>query len=244
MTPIRKGSNPVKIPFAIKSNDRTFAAWANEVVTAIRQLEARIPTASVGQGGLGPGSPRYPFKIRVRDGEMTVDFGVLYISKVYPDQDGKPFLALDPSSVSINSGKLKHSPGGGTVGTITLSASTTYGVWIEALWSFPGSFDKSAGISGDFADWSLSSFSLGCQIVVSTVHTTSSDTQGIMEANPQNSYIFVGRVIRNAMDGAEIEQHLRSDLTLPGVTLPTTIISTDSPNEIYNGTDGGLIVDP
>ena len=56
MTPIRKGSNPVKIPFAIKSSDPTFAAWANETRTAIRQLEARMPTANVGQGPAGGGS--------------------------------------------------------------------------------------------------------------------------------------------------------------------------------------------
>ena len=56
MTPIRKGSNPVKIPFAIKSTDPTFAAWANETRTAIRQLEARMPTANVGQGPAGGGS--------------------------------------------------------------------------------------------------------------------------------------------------------------------------------------------
>jgi hypothetical protein len=47
MTPIRKGSNPVKVPFPIKSKDPTFAAWCNEVRTAIRQLEGRIPTANI-----------------------------------------------------------------------------------------------------------------------------------------------------------------------------------------------------
>jgi hypothetical protein len=49
MTPIRKGSNPVKVPFPIKSKDPTFAAWCNEVRTAIRQLEGRIPTANIGK---------------------------------------------------------------------------------------------------------------------------------------------------------------------------------------------------
>ncbi len=53
MKPIRKGLNPVKIPFQIKSIDPTFAAWCNEVRTAIRQLEARVPTANIGRGGSG-----------------------------------------------------------------------------------------------------------------------------------------------------------------------------------------------
>lgn len=59
MTPIRKGSNPVKIPFAIKSTDPTFAAWANETRTAIRQLEARMPTANVGRGPAGGSKPPF-----------------------------------------------------------------------------------------------------------------------------------------------------------------------------------------
>jgi hypothetical protein len=59
MTPIRKGSNPVKIPFAIKSSDPTFVAWANETRTAIRQLEARMPTANVGRGPAGGSKPPF-----------------------------------------------------------------------------------------------------------------------------------------------------------------------------------------
>ena len=59
MTPIRKGSNPVKIPFAIKSRDPTFAAWANETRTAIKQLEARMPTANVGRGPAGGSKPPF-----------------------------------------------------------------------------------------------------------------------------------------------------------------------------------------
>lgn len=62
MTPIRKGSNPVKIPFAIKSTDKTFAAWANETRTAIQQLEARMPTANVGRGRNGGGSRCIPWR--------------------------------------------------------------------------------------------------------------------------------------------------------------------------------------
>jgi len=58
MTPIRKGSNPVKIPFAIKSSNPIFAAWANETRTAIRQLEARMPTANVGRR---PAAEKPPF---------------------------------------------------------------------------------------------------------------------------------------------------------------------------------------
>jgi len=70
MTPIRKGANPVKIPFAIKSTDRTFAAWANETRTAIRQLEARIPTANLGgRAGGGASAPLFGSISRVPDSD-------------------------------------------------------------------------------------------------------------------------------------------------------------------------------
>lgn len=69
MTPIRKGSNPVKIPFAIRSTDKTFAAWANETRTAIQQLEARMPTANVGRGPAGSKPPFWATISRVPDSD-------------------------------------------------------------------------------------------------------------------------------------------------------------------------------
>lgn len=85
MTPIRKGSNPVKIPFAIKSSDRTFAAWANEVREFARQIEARIPTANVGRGASAAGSkpPFWSTISRVPDSdpaEYQVTFSLGYLT--------------------------------------------------------------------------------------------------------------------------------------------------------------------
>jgi len=84
MTPIRKGSNPVKIPFAIKSNDRTFAAWANEVVTAIRQLEARVPTANVGRGSAATSS-QFKVSIRLDGATYKVKVRPGYVRTINPD---------------------------------------------------------------------------------------------------------------------------------------------------------------
>ena len=83
MTPIRKGSNPVKIPFAIKSTDKTFAAWANETRTAIQQLEARMPTANVGRGPTAGNKPPFWTTISQVEGsdpatyEVSVKLGYL-----------------------------------------------------------------------------------------------------------------------------------------------------------------------
>jgi hypothetical protein len=84
MTPIRKGSNPVKIPFAIKSNDQTFAAWANEVVTAIRQLEARIPTANIGRGSAATSS-QFKVSIRLDGATYKVKVRPGYVRTINPD---------------------------------------------------------------------------------------------------------------------------------------------------------------
>lgn len=84
MTPIRKGSNPVKIPFAIKSSDRTFAAWANEVVTAIRQLEARIPTANIGRSTAASAS-QFKVSIRLDGATYKVKVRPGYVRTINPD---------------------------------------------------------------------------------------------------------------------------------------------------------------
>lgn len=110
MTPIRKGSNPVKIPFAIKSNDRTFAAWANEVRNYCIQASARIPTANAGRGASGvkppfwgtisrvPASDPAEYQVTFTEGFLTYqnagasksDLGVTgYISPKIKNSDGQ-----------------------------------------------------------------------------------------------------------------------------------------------------------
>lgn len=76
MRPIRKGGNPVKLPFALKTNNSILAAWCSEVRTCLQQLRDRIPTVPVG-GGNGGGSP-LQFRVSVR-----LD-GVTYKAKVRP----------------------------------------------------------------------------------------------------------------------------------------------------------------
>ena len=190
------------------------------------------------------GSGNHPFKLRVSDGDLSVDYGIVYASTVDNDSSTKPFLSFTPMDIDIGAGQLRNNPSGGTVGTIALSDSTTYGVWIELSWSFPGDFDTSAGFSGELVGWELATFSVGGEIVVSSIHNTVGSTSSIQNANALKSYIFVGRIAVDGAGAAAITQHLKSDLILPGISLPTKITSTDSPNEIYIGTDGGLIVDP
>ena len=64
MRPIRKGINPVKLPFALKSTEPVLAAWCNEVRTCLQQLRDRIPTAPGGMAASG-GSP-LQFRVSIR----------------------------------------------------------------------------------------------------------------------------------------------------------------------------------
>ena len=240
---IRKGLNPVKLPFALKTNHPILASWANEVRTSIQQLRDRIPTVGGSMPSNG-GAGSHPFKLRVSSGDLSVDFGIVYASTVDNDSSTKPFLSFTPMDINIGAGELRNNPSGGTVGVIALSNSTTYGVWIELSWSFPGDFDTSAGFSGEIVEWELATFSVAGEIVVSSTHNTVGSTSSIQNANALKSYIFIGRIVVDGSGGVTISQHLKSDLILPGISLPTKIVSTDAPNEIYIGTDGGLIVDP
>ena len=121
MTPIRKGSNPVKIPFAIRSTDKTFAAWANETRTAIQQLEARMPTANVGKGAAGGAKPPFWATIsRVPDSDpaeyqVFVTIGYLsYQSNTPAAQDSElgttGWIVPTIAGVSMESADVKPLP--------------------------------------------------------------------------------------------------------------------------------------
>lgn len=241
MRPARKGLQPVKLPFAIRTSDKVLASWFNEARTCLQQLRDRIPTVG-GNGGLDGDLGGHPFKIRVSGGALSVDFGMLYASRIFDDTDTKPYQCPEPLGIIVNGSGLRNLPSSGSYGTITLAASTTYGVWIELLWSITGNYDKTAGISGDFTNWTHQSFSLGGEVIVSTTHTSSGGAQGLMAAASQKSYLFVGSVTTDGSGGATIAQYLRSDLVLPAVALPNRIMSTDALNQIVIGTDGALFV--
>lgn len=124
MTPIRKGLNPVKIPFPIKSTDPTFAAWCNEVRTAIRQLEARVPTANIGRTataalqfkiyGVRYDTEAEAWKCKVRPGWVRTrnpDADATEPIKDWMPTVGDPAVALDadePPEIEIADGQTVY----------------------------------------------------------------------------------------------------------------------------------------
>jgi hypothetical protein len=88
MNIIRKGSNPVKIPFQIKSTDPTLAAWCNEVRTAIRQLESRMPTMPQGKATRQPIQFKvYAVRYDANSEEWKCRVNPGYVRTINPDAD-------------------------------------------------------------------------------------------------------------------------------------------------------------
>jgi hypothetical protein len=88
MNIIRKGSNPVKIPFQIKSTDPTLAAWCNEVRTAIRQLESRMPTMPQGKATRQPIQFKvYAVRYDANSEEWKCRVSPGYVRTINPDAD-------------------------------------------------------------------------------------------------------------------------------------------------------------
>jgi hypothetical protein len=88
MNIIRKGANPVKIPFQIKSTDPTLAAWCNEVRTAIRQLESRMPTMPQGKATRQPIHFKvYAVRYDANSEEWKCRVSPGYVRTINPDAD-------------------------------------------------------------------------------------------------------------------------------------------------------------
>jgi hypothetical protein len=204
----------------------------------IADVQKRMPN----RNGMGGGSAPHPFQLQVTGNSLSVGFGSLDIARVLVDEDNKPFLCMERAGVAVGAGGLNGGPNNDVGGTLSLTSNVLYGVWFEFLWASSGTFDKTAGISGEFVTWDSQSFSLGVEIVASSTFTTSA-AASIMAANSVRSYMFIGTV---QTDGTTpvIKQHIRSDVQIPMFALPNKIISADSGPELTTGADGGISYEP
>ena len=217
MTPIRKGSNPVKIPFAIRSTNKTFAAWANETRTAIQQLEARMPTANVGRHS---GGHTYPWKITTATVSsqlrLKVGYGAVTSMRLNPN--------IQPTMISLESffnattpTYLKGDPYNptGAEGYTALSASTIYGVWVQIGRSAAESQEGFGG--GDYDGLSSAPLLGQVSILVTSAFPDFNDQPTF---DDDFAFVHVGTVTVNSSLVATTVQRLKSDIFLPIVTYP------------------------
>ena len=218
MTPIRKGSNPVKIPFAIRSTDKTFAAWANETRTAIRQLEARMPTANVGRQSSG--SYFHPWKITTETVSsqlrLKVGYGAVTSMRLNPNVQ-PTMISLESLFNATTPTYLKGDPYNptGTEGYAVLTASTTYGVWVQIGRS---ATESQAGFGGSDYD-GLSSEPLNGEVSI-LVTSAFPDFNDQPTFDDDYAFVHVGTVTVNGSSVATTVQRLKSDIFLPIVTYP------------------------
>ena len=249
---IRKGLNPVKLPFALKTNHPILASWANEVRTSIQQLRDRIPTVG---GNPATGASPHPFRIfAAKEGascRVHVWRGACTANS-WSWNDTTAWGVTLEITPSIGSGDLisRSVPiGSAGAGYLTLSSSTTHGIWLmvgaDNNFGPVSAFNPIQGLFPNSAAVHLQRFDFGAaRVASSSTYTDPEDApdMGLSGAvvDDKDLAIYLGRVVVDANGVGAITQYRESDITLhsPLLTAPV-IVSDDAANTITEGTDGG-----
>ena len=239
-------NNPVPIPGRVRPNQAIRARDHNQMVDGLRALTQRgiDPIAHPNKV-----TPRTPFEIipfyDSGTPKIQVFYGHIEATTLTADSAGYDLWASTYVNTTINMGDLVGDPDGpsGTEGSLTLSASTDYGVWIKVLvrkdswgnYDAPGS-DTIAATLVQMAQ------NHAAEIVTSSTHTNKSDQNSITASTSGYAYFYVGKVEVDADSVMTILQSRKSDLELPASLYPFAIISTDADQSLVPGTDGGIYV--
>ena len=255
MTPIRKGLNPVKIPFPIKVSDPILASWCHEVRNAIQRIEGRIPT--VANRPKSSATASHPYKI------YAAKEGAACRVHVWRGACTANLWAWDSSDVYGHTNELTPGIGGGAMvsesvpigdaaaGYLTLTASTTYGIWLTvgAINNFPAAsiYDPITGLFPDNLTVHFQTFYFGTAAIhANSTNINASDSpamSGVTTVDTKNLAIYLGKVVVDADGNGVVTQYRKSDAEVhaPLLTAPITV-STDTSggdNTIIGGSDGG-----
>lgn len=229
-----------KLPRAIGN----LIGYAKEVNQTLQQLADRafdIPPPT-------PSSIPYlhPFKLITKEESSElhcyVNYGQIiesYLRTWNTFSDNSDCQSVQ-NTVVINSGTLLNDPSGGTVGYMTLSASTTYGIWLKGKYKVAGTFSdyfstgESEGRGYKKTDGMVLRF---VNIEAESSYTTPS-------SKPDNGevWLFLGKVVVDSNLNATTTQHWKSDIMLPSYAIPFIEPSLVSGNSIYLETDGLIYV--
>lgn len=251
MRPIRKGLNPVKLPFPLKTNHAIFASWCNEVRTCLQQLRDRIPTAA---GAPPPGS-RAPHPFRIFAAEEAGSCRV----HVWRGACTAHLWAWDSTDVYGQTNELTPGIGSGSMisetipignlaaGYLTLSASTTYGIWlmVGALNNFPAAsiYNPITGLFPDDLTVHFQTFNFGAAgIYANSTNVDPADSlamSAVSTTDTKNLAIYLGKVVVDADGNGVVTQYRKTDAEVhaPLLTCPIAI-STDASQTLSVGSDG------
>lgn len=208
-----------------------------------------------------PNAYDHPFKI-----VAELD-GAVYKLKVFSGRVSvMQWSGLSPryveATVSFGGGKLIDDTFSAfaTVGSQTLSAGTTYGVWVTLPQMKPtfSNRDGSSPPNLAFADGSIGDIypimpDDDASIYVTTAYTEPSTSGALTDyfsSIPDARFVFfLGKVVVGATSGVEVFQYRKSDIEVAMVIATSPFISVDtdsgSPpaaNHLQIGDDGGLYV--
>jgi hypothetical protein len=156
----------------------------------------------------------------------------------YPTTNGTEFSL----TVTIGGAALNNDPSGATAGFLTLSANTTYGIWLKGAYTLQSA-------SENF--WNLSttpgrSYKSVDEVSLSFDRIEAESSYTAPNTAPSNGevWLFLGSVTVDANKQASIVQWWKSDLLLQNYLMPNVTASTDSGNRLTTGTDGLLFAKP
>jgi len=231
-------SLPINIPGRIVKDQAVTALWANSVREAIARLASRKEPR---RGGGGGGGASLPFQIvadtvsaapviRVSDGMFTVQSWFTETNTIECN--------ADEESVLIGGGSLGTES---TDGYLSVSVSTTYGVFIVA--------ETAAQSRTPFANGTGYPGTMGIYdpiVVISSSNNTAASLNAMTSSGTYAGYCgwFLGQVVVDGSGNVAITQHRRSDITVvEPVWIYQTIASADASNSITAGSDGGAYYD-
>jgi hypothetical protein len=245
---IRNGDTPIQLPDLVRNGDPITAKWANSIRTAIQRIRDRVPVAS--------GKPRFqnlhPFKIitrRIQTNDDPVEFELrLYINygQVF-EAYFKKILNVEDFRGESGSGIIQidgllNDPSGSVATYETLSASTTYGVWLKGVYTsgstitdtYPVTYLNRGYMTTDIFQL------IYTETVVDSTHNTPDN-------KPDEDYVwlFIGSVEVDGNLNPTVTQWWKSDIICGSFSMPRIEPSADSGNSLYiSSTDGKPYVPP
>jgi len=232
-------SLPINIPGRIVKDQAVTALWANSVREAIARLAQRKgPQRAAGGGG---GGSSHPFRLvadevssapvlRVSDGAFQV---VRWVTNTNTIESNSFTFAVE-----INSDTLGTES---TDGYLTLSVSTTYGVFIVAT--------KTVAPKTSYSNGTGTPWGIGITdpiVIIDSTYTEATDTDGLTSTGTHQGKAawYLGKAEVDGDGAVTLTQHHRSDIAIvePVWVIPT-IVSADASNSISTGSDGGAYYD-
>jgi hypothetical protein len=98
MKPVRKGMNPIRIPFQLRSTSKAMASWANDVRVGMQQLRDRVDQYSTPKNGRGS----RPLKAYVNGITLRITPG--YVNGIMPTISGTALNAATPPVLTLSEG--------------------------------------------------------------------------------------------------------------------------------------------